>query len=377
MTRKSIIYILFTALIGCIEPYEPELDEDVENLLVVNANINASTNIGEVILSRTRSLISIDSIEYVNNAEVELEHESGNKWIFEHQDSGRYWLDDFNIGIGEKARLNLTIGDDNHYSSNFEVLKETPEIDSITFDSDDQGVQFYVYTHDPKNDTRYYKWDYEEDWMFTSLRPSLWHYDPIEYSFKRRLDYYDTMYFCYKHAFSKDIIIGTSEKLFEDIISKFPFTKIDGTSGKFRHRYSLLVKQRSLNKSTYDYWKLLESNTENVGGLFDPQPFKVSSNILNVSNIKEDVIGYFNLYTETQKRIFVSQDEVTFFKIFNEYTRCEIDTILTSEVRDKISTHYLIEEVREGAGVIGYQAGTKRCMDCRFYGTNKKPDFWD
>jgi len=379
--RKSLLYI-FSVLIfsTCVEPYDPPEISNLEDLLVINANINATKGEGEVVLTKSQSLSSTDPIEYVNSASVQLELESGGTWSFNKAENGKYTLTNLDINVGEKARIRVLLNNEEEYLSDFEELKATPEIDSVSYDYDDQGVQFFVHTHDPSNETRYYKWNYEETWEFNAKYPSSIYVEIVDSVpvVSPRWGY-DTLFICYRENVSKEILIGTSEKLAKDVISYFPVKYSTGLTGKFNRKYSLLVTQRALNKATYGYWKQLESNTENIGSIFDPQPFQIISNIRCVNNPSKRVIGYFNLFTETEKRIFVSYKDLIYYPFSNEYSRCELDTILVEELLDKYMRYNLVSEIRDTSSprILGYTAATPYCSDCRILGTNKKPEWWE
>ena len=73
-------------------------------------------------------------------------------------------------------------------------------------------MHIYANTHDPNNNTRYYKWAFTETWKYNSRY--------------RSGILPDSLWTCYEIVHSGDIFIGTSAKLTEDIIYKFPLVFI-------------------------------------------------------------------------------------------------------------------------------------------------------
>jgi hypothetical protein len=53
--------------------------------------------------------------------------------------------------------------------SEFAEVRITPQLDSVSWKQENNGVRIYASTHDPNNNTRYYKWDYEETWEIHPL----------------------------------------------------------------------------------------------------------------------------------------------------------------------------------------------------------------
>jgi Domain of unknown function (DUF4249) len=170
--------------------------------------------------------------------------------------------------------------------------------------------------------------------------------------------------------------VGSSAKLDQDIISLAPITVIPFTSVKITVRYSILVKQYALTKEGYDYWDILKKNTEQLGTIFDPQPSHLFSNIHCVTNPDEEVIGFISAGSTTEKRLFISRNEVD---PWNFVSRCDEQTlVLPNEYKSIFGGGILIplNPLVMNGFVIGFYGGAPTCIDCRLTGTNVKPSFW-
>jgi hypothetical protein len=70
-------------------------------------------------------------------------------------------------------------------------------------------------------------------------------------------------------------------------------------------RYSLQVLQYSLSDESYDYWKRIEEQNQESGGIYERQPEYISGNLYNINHQEEYVLGFFNLCPVSEKRIFL------------------------------------------------------------------------
>ena len=178
--------------------------------------------------------------------------------------------------------------------------------------------------HDVTNKTRYYQWNHSETWEFHSAFYSmLKHVDgkfvvrPTEEEF----------YVCYKSSKSTSIAVGSSDQLSEDIIYESPLIGISAsTSDRLSVRYSVLVKQYALTKKGYDYWQNLKRISENIGGLFDPQPSTLKGNIYSVNDPTEPVLGFLSISDVSEKRLFITRSQYG-KKVYTGYENCVMDTI--------------------------------------------------
>jgi hypothetical protein len=93
-------------------------------------------------------------------------------------------------------------------------------------------------------------------------------------------------------------------------------------SDRLSIQYCILVKQYSISEKEYDFWSNLKKVSENSGEIFDSQPFPVTSNIHNIKNAGEQVLGYFQASAVKQKRKYITFSEVTQLNLPNYHTTC-------------------------------------------------------
>jgi hypothetical protein len=74
--------------------------------------------------------------------------------------------------------------------------------------------------------------------------------------------------------------------------------------------YSIFVRQYALTEDGYNFLSLMQSNTESLGTIFDPQPSQLKGNIQCLTNPNEPVVGYVSAGTVQQQRIFISRNQL-------------------------------------------------------------------
>lgn len=383
-TLQTFIIVILIAgfTVMCVEPFDPPVKNPPDNYLVVDGFLNSSQGNATVRLIRTQPLNDESPTTKELNAQVSVETGDNSIFLLNHQGNGVYSVSGLDLTGHERCRLSVRTSGDKEYQSDFVPIKNTPEIDSISWKADDEGLHFFVNTHDPSGDTRYYRWEYEETFEYTSAFPSAYKYDHDLKEVVYRID--DDVYYCWRSNSSTNILIGTSARLTEDRISEQKILSLPPGSMKHGRKYSLLVKQFAITKEAYDYWQNVKRNTEEIGSIFGVQPSSIDGNIRCVSNPGEPVVGFFSVSSVVEKRKFVRATELPRWRRDFGYSYCqysEMDTILVEEIHNIPGNMLLVSAVSSmmGTDVIGYTASAAGCVDCRitYGGTNVKPSFWE
>lgn len=372
------VFLLILLYSNCISEFDPP-SQGYENLLVVEAFLSDSDEPFQVNLSRSTP---IDTTAFIpeTGASIILLSESGEGYSLQEKEPGIY-LSDLSInpmpGIGYK--LNIITSRSDTYESDLVVMRETPEIDSVTFEYEERptfgnvGVQIYVNTHDPSNNTRYYRWDWDETWTFyTPFWSSVfWEDGVIQYQT-------ENINFCWLFDESTKIVISTTSNLTQDVVSEFPLLYVSNDTDRLKNKYSLNVRQYSLSEKSYNYWNEIQKSTESLGTLFDPQPSTVLGNIYNLNDPDEIVLGYFDAATVTEKRIFISVRDLPPTIFPNYYQYCMDSLVGVRQVEEMIQSGYTLyaEEPNMFGGVDYRMANAPGCVDCTLRGTNIRPEYW-
>jgi len=391
-SKKMITFLRFyvfygltvLSLTGCIEPFDPVGVRDSAGILVVEGMIlEEGTTIK---LSRTVKLdekLSRTGLKDLNDAIIQVIDESKNvvavaepKMNNDVAVSGTYIIRDkivFTPGI--KYALDIKTGN-KHYQSAFVLPVRTPEIDEVSWKiNDDLSLDIMVSTHDPENEVNYYRWAFEEDWEYTATFVALYRYDPLLAQIvEQDLSTPNNRFYCWSSNVSKEMLLGTTDRLTEAVIKNKPVLSIPAYDSRLSFLYSILVKQYGLDKESYIYYENLRKNVEDNGTIFGPQPNEKTGNIRCLSNPDEPVIGYIAISKETTSRIFI---DVSRMIPFDERgcSQADLRVLLVSQMIHNHNNGWGIYEYWPPSST--FRGADIKCLDCTIRGgTKNKPDFW-
>jgi len=394
MTTKKYI-IIASALItfgSCKKPYNPPAITSAGSYLVVEGAINSGSDETTIKLSRTFKLSNAVSLNPELQAIVAVQSDQNINFPLTETTNGNYVSGGLNLDNSHKYRLSIKTSNNEQYYSDYVPVLNSPPIDSVNFTVTNNGINIYSNTHDATNGVKYYRWDFQETWIFHS------NYDSGVYSNGDTVlirPANDQIFTCWRNDTSSTIIINSSAKLAKNIISENPLTSIASTSEKLGNEYSILVRQYALTPDAYTFWTNLKKNTEQLGSIFDAEPSQINGNIHSVSNPLEPVIGYLSVGSTSSQRIFIKNNQLPAWVPTPAYPNCQLDTCLyiyyaqgakvpVNQVNEFINFNrgaaYPLIPVAPieppGSPPIGYSAASPICVDCTLRGTNVEPVFW-
>jgi len=364
---KSLTFIIPLIITGCKEDFSPPATNNSLNYLVVDGFINAGNEATTFNLSRTVNIKDTVTYKPESGASVSIEGDDGFVAVLPEVVMANYSGGPFNFNANAHYRLHILTAGGNEYYSDYISVYIAPAIDSIGWERNNDGVLIYLNTHDQTGNTRYYHWRNEQTWKFHSAYASSLQYE--NGYLVPRLNY-DSIYTCWHSENSKDLLLGSSAALSENIIYKQPIAFIPQNSWQISDKYSILIKQEAIDKGTFDYMQLVKKSTEQTGTIFDPQPSTIIGNIHCTNDSKQIALGYIYASSVTEKRIFIDKSEVPgWIYISGCYT-------FYSETPSDISlvaAGYYIPIASNNTGLL---LTTDFCGNCTLRGTHQKPDFW-
>jgi hypothetical protein len=374
MRQATVVFITMVFYCtACRERYDPPPSSLPESFLVVEGNLNPGSGITNIRLTKTLKLEDTTRVKAENNAQVLVEGKDGTVRNLTSIGDGYYTTLALNLIIGNEYRLKIRTLSGTEYLSDYVKAKITPPIDSINWERTVEGVQVYVNTNDPSNNTRYYHWDYDETWEIRSTFPPTKIYE--NGVIRDRVLPQEDVYICWKYNSSTGILIANSTRLQSDIISEFPILFIPNRDEKLIFRYSVLVRQYALEREAYNFFELMKKNTENIGSFFGSQPSEIQGNIRCVTNPNEFVIGFVTASTVTEKRIFISSIQVPFWG-----GRIDCPEKLVPNHPDSIAFAIntgLMVSIFFDIPILKYQFSLPICVDCTLRGGSTiRPSYW-
>lgn len=366
----KIKYIVFFLLLlsGCIEEYIPKGIEEVSDLLVVEGSITDNESVFR--LSRSVGLSeSLRDSETVDNAELYIETEEGDRMVGLFSGNGHYVVPTGNLYAEKKYRLRISIAGE-EYESTYLAPLFTPEIDSVfpMKRGPGESVHMCVSTHDSKNQSRYYVWSYKEVWevkaeLFANVgivNDNLVFFD---------LNSSNNTYYCWGRDSSKVLILASSEKLSENVISQKRLVEIPCDDDKLSILYYINVEQKQVRKEAYDYYSNIQKNIEQTGSIFAPVPSEMKGNIRSITNPDLPVIGYIDVSTVVRRELYVPQEQGLY-----EAPRGYCYSQVTDD-SDFAYPNYAYYQYNPGEPT---KWAPFNCVDCRmkYRASKNKPDFW-
>ncbi|MDR3697470.1 DUF4249 domain-containing protein [Mucilaginibacter sp.] len=384
ITSGCCLLVLF--LFCCKKPYNPPVIASASSYLVVEGVINSGNDSTIIKLSKTVNLNAQVTLNPLPGATVTVESDQSASWGLTGDNKGNYVAPGLNLPVTSKYRLSIKTADGKQYLSDFIIVKPTPPIDSIGYTVKNKGIELYVNSHDPANNTHYYRWDYNETWLFHSKYESEFMVDPSTNNIVPRPSD-KGVYYCYANEASSNILLNSTAKLSKDEVYQSPLATIPYSSEKLEVTYSVIVRQYALTGDAYQFYLNIKKNTEQLGSIFDAQPSQLQGNIHNVADAGEPVIGYISITNIQSKRIFLTSAIVPVNTTTNYPYDCEQDTalyrnkqgyndvqnILINQPVTDLPTRALFTPT---GSIYGFLYSTPDCTDCTLRGTTKTPSFW-
>ncbi|MGX1929965.1 DUF4249 domain-containing protein [Flagellimonas sp. 2504JD4-2] len=410
MTRKiSFIFpiektiwfpVLLLILSGCVEEFTPET-KNFESILVVEATLTNELKQQEIFLSRTRTFEdNLPNKE--ENARVRVTDDSQNEFVFTETEAGKYVSDvEFEAVAGSTYQLHITTSNGRDYVSSPALMGEALEMEDvyaerITNENNNDGMAIFVDSFDPTGNSRYYRYEYEEtyrviapDWISGDLEgvpapPFLIEPDcNVRISLEPRSP---DLRICYPTDFPNNVIITTTNNFDEDRVQRFPVRFINRDNYIISHRYSILVRQYVVSPEAYAFFEALQDFSENESVFSDTQPGQLINNIASTADVDETVLGYFEVASVSERRIFFNYDDFFPGEALPPYadpcTRVaptlqdrEGDCVLRPLI--EAETLLFLQENPELTLTRGpFIVVPRVCGDCTVLGTNKLPEFW-
>jgi hypothetical protein len=366
-----------TLITRCKQAYAPPAITGAPNYLVVDGFIN--TGAGAVTtfnLNRTRNLNDSTTTGIPElHAQFAIVASGGASYpLIDSANTGTYSSAPLDLDITQSYSVAITTSDGQKYSSEPAVCRQTPPIDSLYWQQPNNLI-FYVNTHDPTGNTRYYRYDYQGTWEHDAELPSPW---VVINGNLAGEDSTNQTTQCWSTAASTDIILATSAALAQDIIVAYPVETLLQGDARLKIGYSILVRQYALTADAYNYWLLVQKTSENLGTLFDVQPTQLIGNIHCLTNPSEPVIGFISASTVQQQRINVYISSVTNWIHNSPGLNC--NTMEIGYDPDSFPA-YSFPDTSFGPyyfnGPDSLVLAPNFCLNCLYFGgTTTKPSFW-
>ncbi|MBF6609202.1 MAG: DUF4249 domain-containing protein [Flavobacterium sp.] len=383
-------------LSGCMDPYQMETNT-FEDAIVVEGSISNQLKRHSVKITRAY-MLEETSPTIETNASVNVTDDAGNTYDFNFEDGIYLSINPFHAVAGRAYTLNISTSDGKVYKSSAESLTTTTSIESVdanvVIKNGQKGVQISVDSHDPSGNSKYYRYEFEETYKVVApfwseyVATVILDEDPA-FSSNDIIVLSPRTYeakTCFSTAKSVDLLITSTVNLSEDRVSNFPIRFISVTDPIIMHRYSINVIQYVQSLAAYTFYKTLKEPTsagENI--LSQNQPGFFYGNMRSLSNQNEKVIGFFEVSSYSESRIFFNFEDIFPDDQLPEYFfQCQPYEFNSENfgpgpnpgrtLRGDLITGNMI--YYSHLGVI-YNTVRPECGDCTTFSSNVIPDFWE
>ncbi|OBR40930.1 hypothetical protein A9200_13940, partial [Maribacter hydrothermalis] len=379
---------------SCIEPFVVET-VDFNSALVIEATITDENKNQEILVSRTFAL-DTTGIYGERGAHVSVTDTNGAVYDFEESEEGKYISNvSFAAQAGLGYSLSVTTVDGSVYSSDEVVTPQPTQIDNLYAERDfkdgevNEGIFIYVDSEDLTNSNEYYRYVYEETYKI--IAP---YWSPLDaYVISRvvpdirvgTFDREEDERICYNTVTSKNVIQIEASNYNNNRINKFSIRFIDRDNTILASRYSILVKQFVESRAAFNYYETLQSLSDSESSLYQVQTGFIEGNLHSVTNKNENVIGFFQVSSSAEKRIFFEFEDYFPGEDPPSYD-CELLTPQLKNIGgsegyliygiDKDLFTFYNETEPPNVDTPFVMAYPNSCGDCTVLGSNVVPDFW-
>jgi hypothetical protein len=259
-----------------------------------------------------RTINDANSPRPISGAVVTVTDETLNQYLYKETRTGYYELEPGNTPQpGKSYTLEVKLINGKVYRSQAEVMPSVIGTDSLYYDISEDAFEsqdfsrivhlLYVRTKSklPPAGKYYLRWETDEVYYwnltdfpdpFNTPPPDCIAYDRVN---PQRINLLN----------GTTVNASSSEQLVAQ-------RELDYT---FRNRHYLIVRQFSTTQKSYEYWQNIRTVLNNTGSPFDIPPAPIASNIANVNDPDEIVLGYFEACRQTNQRFFLVPGFIPYF----------------------------------------------------------------
>jgi len=383
--RPAGFYIMvFLLVLSCRKVFNPPAIQANNHYFAVDGFIDVGPN-SSTSITISRSLNLYDTVTNIPElgAQVLIRSSNGNTYnLFDTAGNGIYVSSALNLDPTQKYQLDVTGSDGNKYISDFVPAKLAPPVDSVTWELVNdpitlaQAVNIYVNSHDPNDNTHFYRFDYQQTYKHVSVYETPWG------EANGLIFPYDVLYSvhsCWSTIPSANILLGSTIALSQDVISHIQVANIVQNDTRMDIGSSFLVRQLPLTEEGYNYWLTVQKNSQSLGGLFDLKPAQIMGNMHCTTNLKNPALGFVSASSIQSQRIYISNKNLPGWHSNPSYV-CPLVEVMLDQLNLLIynypDTSYGPYHF-QGDLIVSLIVAPKSCMDCRYQGgINIKPDFW-
>ncbi|WP_339877837.1 DUF4249 domain-containing protein [uncultured Algoriphagus sp.] len=321
--RHSFAIALLLILTACIDPITFETGSEPRRLVVDGFISNISFEERAYLPAPAskfylalRWTSNVDNVkdEVISGAKVSLIASDGTTidYLWSEADQRYLILDDsFAAKEGVNYKVHIETANGAVYESDPDSVHPAPQLEEVEVDYqtivksidvagqaqlvNQRGVQVSVPLPSHSGEPYRLRWKIIPSWIFETSRL------PVENSNQQ--------------CFATNLYEYQDIKVWEDKNGGYSrdlfFLETDDNE-QVQYGFSAYITQYSLSPAGFEFWNQLAIQQQSGGGIFDPPPFSLITNIRNVNNPDELVSGYFYVAHESSIRWNLSPEDLPY-----------------------------------------------------------------
>ena len=345
MNIKGILYgIVFAAFIlACTSPFAVNINSEKDYVIIEGGVTNLDEEMG-VRIEITNSSIDYESTKFsytlfaqpnailpLQRAAVYVVVNGDERISLTEKEPGYYQFPSgFKGVVGNSYELQIATENGKKYKSIPEVMEPVPAIENAYDEFNPEGIIYpgldnkiptndvFVDFTDPADQQNFYQWtwvDYELQRTCATCRQGKYYrfetengetgdcYRDLTLNISNFYDYtceslcWDKIYSYEVNTFTDQLTDGLPQR--KKRVAQIPLFQSNPAM--------VAIRQNSLTVGAYRYLKLLENQAIQTGTLADTPPAPIQGNVYNEENVKELVLGYFNVSAVSEYRLMISR----------------------------------------------------------------------
>ncbi|MBR5018721.1 MAG: DUF4249 domain-containing protein [Bacteroidales bacterium] len=398
MKRYRFVFLLLAvvAATSCVYDYQPQIDGEggyliVEGNIVIGGQTEISTSWSWSLVDTTQT---DDRWRILASNKMHIEASDGTRYENRNAAAGSGYYGGY-YGGGSRGVFDLREADPSleyrlvienekgTYVSSWASPLPPGQIDSLSYriSEDKTTMSILVAAHSDNTRDSYYRWTVEEKWEYHADIRSLYKY--VEEHGQGNivpLEEGESLYYCWSSGRRPEIMTGTTQGLAEDRLADYQLYTVGNHDARMSIVYRADVRQMRIPEEAWRYWQVMKRNSEDVGGLFSPEPSELRGNIVCLERPDELVLGYVGVMSVTTERLYIKSYEARFYKAPRTVLPTPDTLNSPSEWRKAFQNGWGPADIvwdESGSRIIGYDWWPMYCLDCRTKGgTKNRPADW-
>ncbi len=311
-------------LTACIDPIEFDADSESRRIVIegqiTNISYNERMSLPEfpapfMVRVQYTGPVNNERNEPITDADVILLDDTGSTWTYVYDSEFMQYVmtdDEFRAEAGRSYTLRVTFSNGEVYESAPQQMKAGPPIGELDPEltsrlqevdiggqvgfRERKGVELSVNIPElDQEETLYLRYKAVPSWVYVAPIPP--DDSPVKTCYVTNIYYFKKVLTRMERSGGYPLEVLFLETVF---------------NSRLEHDFTVYVTQYSLDKEAYEFWDQLALQQRSGGGIFDPPPFELKSNVFNVNDPDEKVSGFFYVAHESSVRWFINASELPY-----------------------------------------------------------------